>query len=65
MSEWPEDVRTTMQSLPVYITPVDVGRAILAERKQCAEVARSLNGWGPVGGSKVAEHIATILESGQ
>lgn len=42
-----------------------VANAILAERKRCADVARSLNGWGPVGGNKVAEHIATIIESGQ
>lgn len=39
--------------------------AILAERKRCAEVARHLNGWGPVGGSVVAEHIAKVIEAGQ
>lgn len=42
-----------------------ISRAILAERKRCAEVARHLNGWGPVGGNKVAEHIAKIIESGK
>lgn len=42
-----------------------IGNAILAERKRCADVARHLNGWGPVGGHVVAEHIAKVIESGQ
>lgn len=44
---------------PIRMT---IARAILAERQRCADVARHLNGWGPVGGHRVAEHIAhTIL----
>ncbi|TFE99362.1 hypothetical protein B5M44_03920 [Shinella sumterensis] len=39
-----------------------IAAAILAERQRCSDVARHLNGWGPVGGHRVAEHIAqTIL----
>lgn len=68
MSEIPEDIIETARSCwpsarddaaPIHMT---ISRAILAERQRCADVARHLNGWGPVGGHHVAEHIAhTIL----
>lgn len=60
--EIPEDLMTIARGC---CTDNDIARAILAERKRCAEVARGLNGWGPVGGNKVADHIAKIIEAGR
>lgn len=75
MSEIPEDILQVgvgiADDIPARVTGINrsfaalvIARAILAERKRCAEVARHLNGWGPVGGNKVAEHIAKVIEAG-
>lgn len=42
-----------------------IARAILAERKRCADVARRLNGWGSdCGRGGHAEHIADAIMRG-
>lgn len=74
MSEIPDDIIKTAGRLVdltirnyekevfANVSRDHVAAAILAERQRCADVARHLNGWGPVGGHRVAEHIAhTIL----
>ena len=47
----------------ILIIAHNLQKAILAERAACAQVARGLNGWGPVGGNLVAEHIAKVIEA--
>lgn len=67
MSEIQKEVMATAMRALMVPEPemVDsVASAILAERRRCAEVARHLNGWGPVGGNVVAEHIAKVIEAG-
>ena len=45
----------------------DIARAILAERKRCAEIARNCAGHVRLGGINAwhgAEHIAKVIEAG-
>lgn len=68
MRNIPADIAATASQICASVGVTDsharkvFAAAILAERERCADVAKHLNGWGPVGGHRVAEHIAhTIL----
>lgn len=76
MSEIPDDIlRAAQRAVDIageitqenvaYEFVVQAALAILAERERCADIAHGLNGWGPVGGHKVAEHIAKVIEKGR
>ncbi len=71
MSEIPDDIRRVARAIAhvVFIVGSEqddltnaIGRAIMAERERCAQVAEHLNGWGAdCGRGGHAEHIAKII----